>query len=263
MPTSKLAGLCLLLERGHAEIGDAHPTAAIDHHVGRFQVAVQHALFVSRGEPGAQLLRQLDTFVRRQPADASQQRRQILAVDIFHRQELLSLDLADVVDTANVGVAHPSRQAHLVPQLGEGRRIVGQGLGKKLEGHRLAELQIVGANHLPHATAAEDGDHAVTATERRSRQEAAPSRRRRVRRRVGDPGRGLAPGAELQALGHRRGHEKRLGQLVGAQHRLHLAAQRGVANTLAIEEEGTIASVELESLLSDLEHLLPLVRSHR
>ena len=51
---SMLAG-----EAGQAEVGQAHPAAAVDHHVGRLEVAVQDALLVGRGQAGADLARDL------------------------------------------------------------------------------------------------------------------------------------------------------------------------------------------------------------
>ena len=59
---------------------------------------------VGRGQTGAELPRDLHRLVLRQAADAAQQRRQVLAVDVLHREEVLAVDLADVVDAADVGV---------------------------------------------------------------------------------------------------------------------------------------------------------------
>ena len=53
---------------------------------------MQHALLVRRRQPRADLARELDRFVLRQPADAPQQRREIFAVDVLHGQEVLALD---------------------------------------------------------------------------------------------------------------------------------------------------------------------------
>ena len=74
---------------------------------------MQHALVVRGGQPGAQLPRHLGRLVRRQPADAPQQRGQVLAVDVLHRQEHVAVGFADVVDAADVGVADLPRDADL------------------------------------------------------------------------------------------------------------------------------------------------------
>jgi hypothetical protein len=44
--------------RRDAEVGDADVAVAVDHHVGRLEIAVQHAAFVRRGDAGAQLPRE-------------------------------------------------------------------------------------------------------------------------------------------------------------------------------------------------------------
>ena len=130
--------------------------AAVDHDVGGLQVPVQHALVVRRGEPGAELPRDLDRLVRRKPPDAAQQRRQILAVDVLHREEVPPLDLADVVDAADVRMRDPPRVAHL----GEKRSMqAGSDASfsrQELQRDRLAELQVVGAVDLAHAAVADD-----------------------------------------------------------------------------------------------------------
>ena len=101
------------------EIRDAHPPLAIDHHVRGLQVAVQHALFVRRRESRAQLTRDLDRPILREPSDPPQQRRQILPIDMLHRQEDRAVGFADVVDAADVAVRHLTRDAHFVVELRE------------------------------------------------------------------------------------------------------------------------------------------------
>ena len=60
---------------GQAEVGDAHVTVAVEHHVRRFEIAVQHAAVVRGGEAGAQLARDFDRLVLRKAADAADERR--------------------------------------------------------------------------------------------------------------------------------------------------------------------------------------------
>ena len=147
---------------GQAEVGDARAAAAVDHHVGRLQVAVQHASVVRRGEPRAELPRDLERLVLRKPADPLQQRGEILAVDVLHRQEVLAVDLADVVDAADVGMRDLARDAHLGVEALE--RASGSDASRsrqELQRDRLAELQVVGAVDLAHAAAPEQADDAV------------------------------------------------------------------------------------------------------
>jgi hypothetical protein len=67
-----------------AEVGDADLPRAVDHHVGGLEIAVNHVALVRRGQPGAQLPRDLEGAVLRKAADALQERAQILAVDVLH-----------------------------------------------------------------------------------------------------------------------------------------------------------------------------------
>ncbi len=78
--------------------------AAVEHHVGRLQISMQHAAVVRGCQPGAQLSCDLERLVGGQAADAPEQRREILAVDVFHREEVPPVHLADVVHPAHVRV---------------------------------------------------------------------------------------------------------------------------------------------------------------
>ena len=138
---------------------------AVEHDVRRLQVAMEDAPLVRRGQPGAELPRDLERLVLGQPADAAQQRRQVLAVHVLHREEQLAVDLADVVDAADVRVRHLPRGAHLVVELREPRRIVRERRRQELQRDRLAEPQVVGAIDLAHAAAPEQADDAIAAVE--------------------------------------------------------------------------------------------------
>ena len=58
--------------------------APVNHHVGGFEVAVQNTRLVNGVKSGAELSGDLKRFVGRKSADATQQRRQIVAVDKLH-----------------------------------------------------------------------------------------------------------------------------------------------------------------------------------
>ncbi len=62
---------------------------------------------------------------------------------------------------------------HLVEQAPAGLRVHLATRGEELQGHALAELEIVGAVDLAHRAAAEHADHPVTAGEHLTRAEAA------------------------------------------------------------------------------------------
>ena len=124
---------------------------------------------VRRGEPGAELARDLERLVRRQPADAPQQRGEVLAVHVLHREEVLAVDLADVVDAADVGMRDLARDAHLGVEALEAVLLRSESPRQELQRDRLAELQVVGAVDLAHAAAAEQADDPVALGEDRSR----------------------------------------------------------------------------------------------
>ena len=146
-----------------AEIGDPDVPVAVDHHVGRLQIAVQDAAIVSGGNPRAELPREVDRLVLWDAADAAEQRRKILAVDILHREEAAAVRVAEVVEPADVLVRHLSRDAQLVVKLREPRRIGGGAIGQELQRDRLIEGEILGAIHFTHAAAPEQRDEAVAA----------------------------------------------------------------------------------------------------
>ena len=116
---------------GNPEIGDADVPFAVDHHVGRLEIAVQHAAFVRGGDAGAQLARELDRLVLRDPADASQQRGEVLAVDVLHREEAAAVGFAEVVEADDVLVRDLAGDAQLVVEL---RELVGVGRRRLREG---------------------------------------------------------------------------------------------------------------------------------
>ena len=169
-------------DRGQPEVHDADLTVGVDHDVRGLEVAVQNAFRMGSRKARAELPRDLDPFVDRQPADALQQRRQILAVDVLHRQIKISVRLADVVDAADVGVCELTREAHLVAQprtraLIESHRLrVVSGFGwtrEKLQRDWLPQLEIVGAVHFAHPAATESRDDAEATGKERAGSEPA------------------------------------------------------------------------------------------
>ena len=57
-------------------------------------------------EARTQLAGDLDRLALRQAANAAQERSEVLAVDVLHRQEVAMVDLTDVEDAAHVRVRH-------------------------------------------------------------------------------------------------------------------------------------------------------------
>jgi hypothetical protein len=160
-----LGGAAVLRPHREAEVGDARAAFAIDHHVRGLEIAMDDTAIVRRGEPGAELARHLVGLGPRQSADALQERREVFAVDILHRQEELAAHLADVVDAADVGVRDLARVPHLAAEALEHVGPLGECSAEELERHRLRELEVVGAVDLAHAAAAEEPDHPVASGE--------------------------------------------------------------------------------------------------
>jgi hypothetical protein len=80
----QLPGRHLPRQARHAEVGDAHAAVAVEHDVGRLEVAVQHAAVVDRRQPGAQLPRDVERLAAREAADPPQQPGQVLPVHVLH-----------------------------------------------------------------------------------------------------------------------------------------------------------------------------------
>src|SRR5262249_7252300 len=108
--------LCFYATADHCEteIGDAHLTFCIEHHVGRFDIAVNHAQLMRSRESGTQPRRDLGRLGGRQSSDPPQQRTKILAFDILHCQETKPVGFRDVVHATYVWVRNLAREANLV-----------------------------------------------------------------------------------------------------------------------------------------------------
>src|SRR5262249_44706375 len=140
--------------------------------VGWFQVAMEHAAFVRGGQSRADFARELDGLVLRQTADAQQQRRQVLAIEILHGDEMQTFDGADVVHPADVGMRYLSRDPDFVPKSSQGS-LAHMRACEKLERHLLAEDQIMRTIHFAHAAFADEAHHTIAAGENRTGWKAA------------------------------------------------------------------------------------------
>jgi hypothetical protein len=116
---------------------------------------VEDALAVGGGQAGAQLPRHPHRAILREAAYAAEKRRQVLAVHVLHGQEVLAIDLSRVPHAAHVGVGHLAGQAHLFQEAAAAIRVLAEGRREELQGHRLAELQVVRPVDLTHSTAAQ------------------------------------------------------------------------------------------------------------
>ena len=80
---------------------------------------MQHATFVRGGETGADAAGEFERFVGREASDAAEQRREVFTIHVFHGQEVLTFNHADVVHAAHVGVRHLPRDADFVAEARE------------------------------------------------------------------------------------------------------------------------------------------------
>src|SRR5687767_2947003 len=126
---------------------------------------------VSGAETGADLACDLDCLVGGQPADAAEQGRELLALDELHREKVPAVNLADVVNAADVLVRHLSRHAHFTMKTRQRRAVGEETIGQKLERDRLTELEVVGPIDLPHSAPSQQTNDAVAVGEDGSRNE--------------------------------------------------------------------------------------------
>src|SRR5216117_328794 len=116
---------------------------AVDHYVGGFQIAMNKSEVVRGGEAGANLSRKLQRLVLRQSTDAPQQRRQLFALDEFHRKKVTAIDIADVVNATDILMRNLPGHAHFAMKARERGGVTQQMIGEKLERDWLREFQIV------------------------------------------------------------------------------------------------------------------------
>jgi len=74
----------------------------------------------------------------------------------------MTIDLADVVNATDVRMRYLTRKPDLITKALNRPGILTEGLGNKLERHRLAQREVVGAIHLAHSAFAEEGDDAIS-----------------------------------------------------------------------------------------------------
>ena len=87
---------------------------------------MEHTLFMSGGEASAQLAGNFESLRRtgRRFLDPAGQDAQVFAVDIFHRKIKLAVDLAQIVNAADVGMRHLARDADFVAEAIKRLRVV-------------------------------------------------------------------------------------------------------------------------------------------
>src|SRR5436309_2891547 len=82
--------------------GVSHAAAAVEHDVRWLEIPVQEPFVMHRRQGAAEFTRDLDRLFLRQPAEAPQCPGQVLAIDVFHGQCRLTVDLGEIVDAARI-----------------------------------------------------------------------------------------------------------------------------------------------------------------
>ena len=135
-------------------------TSIRDEDVGRLDVAVDYAFGVRSvqriGDLDAQIEHRFD--LQRLAIDLVPER---LPFQQLHGDEGSPIGLVDFVDRADVRVVQRGRSLGFPPETTESLCVVGEFVGKELEGNGAAELQILGLVDHTHAAAADLLDDAV------------------------------------------------------------------------------------------------------
>jgi hypothetical protein len=131
------------------------------------------AAFMSGSEASTNLAGDFDRFVGRKSADAADDRGKIFSVDVLHGEKRRAVGIADIENAADVGMGDLASDANFGMKSSEGGGVLGEDLGKKLDGDKLPECQVFGAVDFAHAAAACQGNDAVTAGDHLSRSESA------------------------------------------------------------------------------------------
>ena len=118
---------------------------------------MDHSFVVRRLQPGANFACNFGGFGGRQSADPSQQGREVFAVDILHRKERNSIDLADVIHSAYVWMGDLAGHPDFALEPFEQAIVFGSSFGQKLKGDGLAQCKIGGPVDLPYPALAEQG----------------------------------------------------------------------------------------------------------
>jgi hypothetical protein len=89
---------------------------SVDHEVGRLQIAVKNPTVVRRLETVADFDCDTECFVRGEPADPPQERREIFPLDMLHRNKVMTIYFIDIEDPADIRVCNLPRQADFVEE---------------------------------------------------------------------------------------------------------------------------------------------------
>ena len=136
--------------RREAEVHDAHRAVGGDHHVLRFEVAVDDPGAVRGRQPASRQAEDAEDLVAR-PALLIQPGRDRVAFDQLHRDEHAPVGGADVVDGHQVRMGQTRDRLRLAHQA-RGLDVVRLGVGAHdLDGDLSIQLRVVGSVDLAHS----------------------------------------------------------------------------------------------------------------
>ena len=151
---------------GHAddaEVEDLQRTAvAVDHQVGRLDVAMDHARLVGVGQTRAQALHHLELAHERDRLAAPNQLRQRLAADELHRDERPALEDAELVDRDDVRMREAAGGAGLALEA-LAHLLVVEALAQELDRDGAIERGIAGEIDVAHPAALDEALDGVLA----------------------------------------------------------------------------------------------------
>ncbi len=146
---------------------------------------MQNLTVVRRRETRTELTREFQSLVRRQSANSAQQRREILAVDVFHGEKVVAGAFADVIHAAHVWMRNLPGESNFLKEAREPVVAIGDVAWQELERNSLCKFQVLGAIDLAHAAAAQQADDPVAAGQYRACDELRAVERARRRRPIG------------------------------------------------------------------------------
>ena len=131
-------------------------------HVGRLQIAMDHAFFVRRFQRLRDLSGNLQRLLDRQRAfgNALGQR---LARNQFHHQIIHAAGLLEAMDRRDVGMIQCRQHARFALKAGQPLGIVRKARGKDLDGDLTPQLDVARFIDFAHAARAQQGNHLVAA----------------------------------------------------------------------------------------------------
>ena len=150
---------------GEPEVGEVDVLIGAldgDQHVARLDVAMDQAPRMGRVECVRELRHQVDRALRLHGTRAVQQRSEVGALDVAHRDVQVTVALAGLVDRHDAGVIDRRGESRLRQEARAEASILGQVRGQQLQRYLAPQTQVLGAVHHAHAAATEERLDAIT-----------------------------------------------------------------------------------------------------